>query len=390
MSKEQLRAATILFITLFLVMVGFGIIIPIMPFFIETLGGGAVELGLFTAAYSLMQFLFAPAWGRLSDRIGRRPVILVGLFGYGLTFILFGFANQLWMIFAIRILSGIISSATLPTAMAYMADITKGEQRSKAMGLLGAAMGVGMIFGPALGGWLGHFSYSLPFFAAGGLAIVIVPFAMIFLPESLKILGQQSPAEDATKLNLEIIHHPLFTLFVITLVTNFAMAMFQSTFAYYGADKVGLGPASMGTLFAILGVIGVIIQGGVMGKLVERFGDVTLIKAGTIISAVGLLTILLAPNMLLLFVTTAIFNIGSTLVGPTSSSLVSQNSTGGQGAALGLMQSFGSLGRILGPIVGGVLYDLNHVIPFSLGAMLMIIIIIITGGRLSQYKTAQA
>ena len=132
-------------------MAGFGIIIPVIPYFFRQLGGSSTALGFFMASYSIMQFIFAPIWGRLSDRIGRRPVLLIGLGGYGLTFILFGFANHLWMLFVIRIISGIISSATLPTAMAYIADITEESERSKGMGMMGAAMGMGMIFGPAIG-----------------------------------------------------------------------------------------------------------------------------------------------------------------------------------------------------------------------------------------------
>ncbi|PHJ38254.1 hypothetical protein P378_10505 [Desulforamulus profundi] len=137
--RKNTTAIAILFIILFLVMVGFGIVIPIMPFFITHLGGGPTILGLFMASYSLMQFFFSPFWGRLSDRIGRRPVILIGLSGYAITFILFGFANNLWIMFAVRILSGIISSATLPTAMAYIADSTGESERSRGMGMMGAA-----------------------------------------------------------------------------------------------------------------------------------------------------------------------------------------------------------------------------------------------------------
>jgi multidrug resistance protein len=176
----------ILIIIQFLVMVGFGIVIPILPFFVQNLGGGAMAVGLFMSAYSVMQFFFAPMWGRLSDRIGRRPVLLIGLCGYGLTFIAFGLVDKIYLLIAIRALSGMVSSATLPTTMAYLADVTEGSERSRGMGLLGAAAGMGMIFGPALGGWLGHYSFSLPFFTAGGLALLLIPFTFRALPESHK------------------------------------------------------------------------------------------------------------------------------------------------------------------------------------------------------------
>ncbi|MBO8138443.1 MAG: MFS transporter [Desulfotomaculum sp.] len=386
--KEHARASAVLFFTLFLVMVGFGIIIPIIPFYLTELGGGPTSLGLFMATYPLMQFFFAPLWGRLSDRIGRRPVLLIGLSGYGITFILLGYASQLWMLFVIRILSGLISSATLPTAMAYIADITRGENRSRGMGVMGAAMGGGMIFGPALGGWLGHYGYSLPFLAAGGLAILNLPFAFFFLPESLKKLRKR-PSGGAG-INLDMVHHPLRVFFVLTFVMHFTMAMFQSTFVLLAADKLGFGPKEMGNVFAVLGAIGVIIQGGAIGRLVAKFGDAGLIKGGLLISALGMFLIILAGNSILMFITTAVFSIGNSLIGPTSFSLVTRNTTQGQGAAVGTMQSFGSLGRTLGPVAGGVLYDINMVIPFILGAVILLVLLVMTRRKINEFDSEKA
>lgn len=387
--RKNTTAIAILFIILFLVMVGFGIVIPIMPFFITHLGGGPTILGLFMASYSLMQFFFSPFWGRLSDRIGRRPVILIGLSGYAITFILFGFANNLWMMFAVRILSGIISSATLPTAMAYIADSTGESERSRGMGMMGAAMGVGMIFGPALGGWLGHYGFHLPFFAAGGLALLTCPFAYAFLPESHTDRGSQV-TEAQARLSPGVINHPLFTLFLLGFILHFTMAMFEGTFALFAKDRVGFGPKEMGTLFTVLGVIGVVVQGGFIGKLVKRFGDVNLIKAGLAISAAGLLLIWVSPDMGAMFASTAIFNIGGSLMGPSASTLVSKNSTGGQGASIGLMQSFGSLGRILGPVVGGVLYDINMNIPYIAGAVILVLIVLLADSKIEKYDIVAA
>lgn len=188
MQKQIVRPVIILFTVQFLVMIGFGIVIPILPFLFTGLGGGALSLGIFMASYSIMQFFFAPFWGRLSDRIGRRPVLLIGLGGYGLTFFLFGIAGNIPLLIAFRALSGMISSATLPTVMAYLSDITEGADRSKSMGMIGAAAGLGMIFGPVLGGWIGDYNISLPFFVAGGLALLVLPFAWALLPETLKNL----------------------------------------------------------------------------------------------------------------------------------------------------------------------------------------------------------
>ncbi len=387
MQKDQKKAIFILFITLFLVMVGFGMVIPIMPFYLEKLGGGPTALGIFMALYSLMQFLFAPVWGGLSDRIGRRPVLLVGLSVYGITFILFGFANSIWMIFITRILSGIFSSATLPTAMAYIADITVGEARSKSIGFMGAAMGVGMIFGPAMGGWLGHFNYALPFFIAGGLALLTFPFAYILLPESLKELGVKHSSQQAG-ISMDVIHHPLILLFIVAFLMNFSMALFQGTFPLFAADKIGFGPGEMGTIFAIMGAIGVVVQGGLTGKLVARFGDANLVKYGVAVSAIGMVLVIFASGSLSLTLSTAIFSIGNSIMGPSSSALVTKNASGGQGASLGIMQSFGSLGRIIGPVLGGVLYGFNMNSPYLLGAAVMFVMLLAVRKKIAKYDHA--
>lgn len=369
---DNFRSIIILFFILFLVMVGFGIIIPIMPFFLVKLGGNASILGLFMATYSLMHFLFAPFWGRLSDRIGRRPVILIGLSGYGITFILFGLVSELWMMFAVRILSGAISSATLPTAMAYIADTTSENERSRSIGLMSAAMGLGLIFGPALGGWLGQQGFALPFFIAGGLALATWPFAYTYLPETLCSAGA-TIAVNTNVLSPRAITSPLFSLFMLALILNFSAAMFEATFVFFAAHRAAFGPKEIGLLFTILGLIGVVVQGSFIGRLVKRFGDINLIKAGLLLSAAGLSLILFASDMVSLLLTSAIYHIGVSLIGPSSSTLVTQHNDQGQGTSLGLMQSFGSLGRIMGPVVGGGLYELNIFSPYLLGTAIMVI-----------------
>ena len=393
MQKKLMRPMVILLIIQFLVMVGFGIVIPILPFFVDKLGGGALSLGIFMSAYSIMQFFFAPFWGRLSDRIGRRPVILIGLGGYGLTFLLFGMVNNLYLLIAIRALSGIVSSATLPTTMAYLADITEGNDRSKGMGMIGAAMGLGMIFGPALGGWLGHYSFSLPFFVAGGLALFLLPFSWVFLPESLKQPLVAVAARKRPKLTLEVIKDPLFALFAFNFVLNFTMSMFESTFALLAADKVGFGPRDMGVTFVILGIFAVIVQGGLIGKLVKKFGDAALVKSGAIFCAVGLLLIILSANygnVFLLVMSTVVFMVGNSLMVPTSSSLVTKQSAKGQGASLGLFQSFASLGRIVGPVTGGALFGMGMGLPYFTGAALLVLIVIVAGSRIGAESEAEA
>lgn len=383
MQKKSMGPMAILLTIQFLVMVGFGIVIPILPFFVEKLGGGALSLGIFMSIYSIMQFIFAPIWGRLSDRIGRRPVLLIGLGGYGVTFLMFGMINNLYLLIGLRALAGMVSSATLPTAMAYLADITEGTNRSKGMGMLGASMGLGMVFGPAIGGWLGQYSFSLPFFVAGGLALLLLPFTWTFLPESLKRSVTDFSERRRPRLTLEVVKDPLFSLFAFNFVISFSMSMFESTFALFSEAKVGFGPEEMGMTFAILGIFAVIVQGGLIGPLVKRFGETRLVNSGACFSSLGLILIVLSRNAVLLVIATIVFMVGNSLMTPTSSSLVTKHSSRGQGASLGFFQAFASLGRVFGPVTGGALFEAGMGLPYITGAVFLVLIVLVAGRKIS-------
>lgn len=382
--QENRKAIAILFVSIFLVMVGNGVIIPLLPFIVLRFNGTSTSLGFLIATYPLMQFLFAPLWGRLSDRIGRRPVLLIGLSGYGMTYILFGLSSSLWMMFVARLLSGMIASATLPTAYAYIADITSNENRAKGMGMIAAAIGLGMIFGPALGGWLGDYGFSLPFFAAGGMALLTLPFAYLFLTESLQEPNLHAPIV-RPNISLKVFHNPLFPIFTLSFMANFAMSLFESTFALFAADRVGFGPRETGLLFAGLGVIGVIIQLGVLGKLVNLIGDIKVITTGIIISIVGFGLMISSPNKFLLIIFTNLFIVGYSLLRPSFPSLITKLSTGRQGKSVGLLQSFNSLSRVFGPVIGGLTYGININLPYALSATVLILILLLYKDHLQKY-----
>lgn len=365
---ENRRAMAVLFTTLFLVMLGFGIVIPVLPFLVVSQQGTSATLGLLMATYSVMQFIFAPLWGRLSDRIGRRPVLLAGLVGYGLSFMIFGLATQLWMLFAARIVAGIISSATLPTAMAYIADVTDPGSRAKGMGLMGAAMGLGMIFGPAVGGWLGHYGFGIPFLAAAGLALINAGLTYFMLPESLKKLRPER--ETKSILSFKLLSDVRLVLYGLSFIASFVVALFESTFTLFSADKLGFGPREMGIVFTILGIFTVVTQAGLISRMMKRFGDFAVIIAGLMISAAGFVLIMAAKDMIMMVLFTAFFSVGSSLLRPGISTLVTKSAgEDEQGEVVGLMQSFDSLGRILGPAAGGVAYGFNHNSPYLLGAV---------------------
>jgi multidrug resistance protein len=382
------RSILVLFITMFLVMLGFGILIPVLPFYVRHFNGNAATLGFLMASYSVMQLFFAPLWGRLSDRIGRRPVLLIGLSGYGVTFILYGLATHLWMLFAARIMAGVISSATLPTAMAYIADVTTPEDRAKGMGIMGAAIGLGIISGPAVGGFVGQYGLSLPFFVAGAVALLNLPFAFAYLPETLKP-GSEGSSTARPGLSLDLLHHPQLPLFLLALTISFTMAMFESTFALFSADRVGLTARDMGVMFAVLGLLGVGLQGGGLGRLARRFGEVGMVTTAMLVSAVGFLCMVRAHSIPALWVTTALFSLGSSMMRPLISTLVTRSSLEGKGAVVGLQQSFDSLGRILGPVVGGTVYELSSSYPYLLGAVVLLGVLALIRPRLERFRTLE-
>lgn len=361
----------ILFGILFLVMMGFGIIIPIMPYYAKDLGGER-WWGIIVASYSAMQFFFSPFWGHLSDRIGRKPVIMIGLTGYALSFVLNGLAQSVAMLFIARTLAGILSSATLPTAMAVVADITRPEQRAGRMGVLGAAMGLGMIFGPGIGGFLRAASnIHFPFFFSAGLALVNLALVFTLLPETRK--GGDPARAHRVLGNLQgALAGPLRPLYLTTFVLTFATAGLETTFAYLLADRLHLATAElqMAEVFVAMGLITVLVQGGLISPLIKRFGEERVMQAGLLASAAGFAAIIATHSLAGAIVYGGIYGVGTALVRPSVTALISRRATVGQGVAIGSMDSFDSLGRITGPVIANWSYHaVGSAAPYVVGAL---------------------
>ena len=392
-------ALAILAASLVIVMIGFGIAIPLMPFYVTHFGASGAALGFIMAIYSLMQFVFAPIWGRASDRVGRRSILLIGILGYAVTFLLQGFSQNIWQFAAARALSGIISSATLPTAMAYIADITPHEKRAQGVGILGAAMGVGMIFGPMLGGVLTHvhppmpaslaallqvttdasgsaINLSIPFFAASFMALLASVFIFVLLPESLPAekRGLHAAATGSRGSQLvEGLRGPMGFLFFLSFLMTFALSNMEAVLALYGAQKFGMGPADVGVLMGALGIMAVIMQGGLIGPLTKRFGESRIIRGGLVVSMAGFVVLALAASRASLIVGALVMNGGNVLLQPSVTSLVSKRAKTGQGAAMGLNNSFQSLGRGIGPLWAGFAYDIQNTLAFWTGAAVQLV-----------------
>ncbi|MCM3664496.1 MFS transporter [Mesobacillus subterraneus] len=370
------KALPILFLVMFLVMVGFGIIIPVIPFYAEEIGATPTQLGLLMAVYSLMQLLFAPMWGRVSDRIGRKPVIMIGILGLSLSFFLMAISTELWMLFAARIIGGLLSSANMPTVMAYVADITSEEDRGKGMGIIGASVGLGFIFGPAIGGVFSQSSLNTPFYLAGATSLLTFLLVTFVLKESLTVEQRNSHAKEKTSL-LKAFNGPVSVLFVLQLFVSLSLSGLEATFAYFAAEKADLGAVELGYIFMIMGLAGAIVQGGLVGRMTKKLGEGTVIQLGIVISAIGFALILLIKGFGTAALFLTVFGVGNGLIRPSVSSLLTKKSTAGHGSTTGLLSSFDSLGRIIGPPLGGWLFSIAIGMPYISGILLSVIALIL-------------
>ncbi|WP_058308974.1 MFS transporter [Gracilibacillus massiliensis] len=373
---ESRKVLGILFAVMFLVMVGFGIIIPVLPFYAEELGASPLALGLLMATYSLMQFIFSPMWGRVSDRIGRKPVLMIGIAGLALSFFLLAFASQLWMLFAARIIGGFFFAANMPTVMAYVADITSEEDRGKGMGIIGAAVGLGFIFGPAIGGVFSEQNLTIPFYLAGASSIITFLLVTFALKESLPNANELVEQNKRPSI-LQAFKEPTANLFILQWFVSVSLAGLEATFAYFAFDRAGLGTVELGYIFMIMGLAGALVQGGLVGRMTKKWGEGNVIQIGIIVSAIGFALILLVNNFLTAAIFLTVFGLGNGLIRPSVSSLLTRKAKSGYGQTTGLLSSFDSLGRIIGPPLGGILYGLAIYLPYVAGILLSLLALVI-------------
>ncbi|HEY3028419.1 MAG TPA: MFS transporter [Pyrinomonadaceae bacterium] len=355
----------VIFITVFIDLVGFGIVIPVLPFYAEGTRFNATPrmVGVLFASYSIMQVVFSPMLGRLSDKYGRRPVLLLSILGTSLGFLILGLATTLWMLFLGRIIDG-ISGGNISTAQAYIADITTKEDRARGMGIIGAAFGLGFIFGPALGGILSRWGINVPFLFAAGLALANAILLYFTLPETvtkdhparISAAGGRGWAQLVNSLAQPRLGFVL-TIYFLFIV---AFSIMTTSFSLYTMFRFGYDAQHTGWLFAYVGVIAVIIQGGLIGRLVKRFGELPLVIVGALFFAGSLFAVpFVGPNtggLAALLIGGGIFSLGNSLATPALTSLASKSAGPAmQGSVLGVTQSVASLARVVGPLLAAVL-----------------------------------
>jgi DHA1 family tetracycline resistance protein-like MFS transporter len=366
------RSLAILFVIVFIDLLGFGMVIPVMALYAERLGAPDSQIGWLMTGYSAMQFVFTPIWGRLSDRLGRRPLLLLSIAMTAVAFFGYAIAPTFAWLLVSRLFAG-AATANIAIAQAYIADVTPPEGRARGMGLIGAAFGLGFILGPAMGGLLSNVSLAAPGYAAAALAAANGVAAFFVLPEpSLRVEVQHRPR--FTRLLEEFKKPGIRRLILIYLFAIFAFSGMEATFALLAAHRYHLDRSRVSYVFAFIGVVVTIVQGGLIGPLTRRFGERALLVAGLLAQALGLVALPYAGGLGGLLVACLPLAFGSGLTTPALTSLISRSAAAeDQGGTLGVGQAAAALGRVAGPISATSAYDhLWFAAPYLGGAVIML------------------
>ena len=377
-ARYQQGSMPILFLIVFVDLVGFGLIIPLLPFYAERFGASPQLVTALLAVFSLMAMISAPLWGRLSDRIGRRPVLMASMAAAALAYLWLGLASELWMLFAARAFAG-ICAGNIAAAQAYIADVTPPEKRARGMGMIGAAFGLGFIIGPALGGLVAGNELATadlvsPGVIAAGLSAAAFLGVILLLPESLPTAVRRRPGRGRIAALSSAFRRPLLArLLLVFFLVILAFAGMESTFALWAMRQYGWGPAQIGYVFTYVGLLSAVMQGGLIGPLTRRFGEEWLMQSGFALIALGLLLLPFAGTLPPLIVAVTGLSIGMGAMQPSLNSLISRRAGADeQGEVMGIAQSVGSLARVLGPIIAGALFEaFGRNSPFLWGALLV-------------------
>ena len=389
-------AMLLLMFNIFIAFVGIGLVVPIMPAFMNELGLKGGALGFLFAAFSVTQFLFSPMAGRLSDRFGRKKMIIIGLFIFALSELLFGFANSLVLLVVGAIAGGIGAAFITPSIMAYV-DITSKEERAKGMGFLSAAISSGFIIGPGIGGFIAEFGIRVPFFSAAVAAAVGGLISMFILPESVS-KEQQLKARSGSPLFdkensmvrqlIKSYKAPYFIGLVIVFVLAFGLANFETVFSLYVDHKHGFTPKDIAIIITFGTILGALVQVTIFGALLNKFGEQKIILTCLAFAGVFIyLTIFVNSYWMIMAVTFIIF-LATDILRPTISTFLSKLAGEDQGFVAGMNSSYTSLGNIVGPLVAGTLFDIGIDLPYIFAAIVLLICLGVTVIWSKKYKKA--
>ncbi|WP_249593731.1 MFS transporter [Peribacillus frigoritolerans] len=381
MSAEQRKKIIILMINMFIAIGSFGIIIPILPAYLASINQGGTAAGLMIAIFAGAQLIFSPIAGKWTDQFGRRKMIIYGLVGLTLSMFIFYAVNSIWLLYASRIIGGIGAALLIPAIFAYVADITTFDQRAKGNSLVSAAMSLGIVVGPGIGGFLADFGLKFPFLISALVSLSAVVFSIFVLKESETAQATQSMDAKTESMLRKIalsVKKPYFIPLIITLVMSFGLMAYESVIGLYLDNQFNSTPKDIAVMVTATGIVSVIVQLFVVDRIVQRFGEVNVLNIFISVAAIGFLLSLFASNYMIFFLISLIIFLSTSILRPVLNTLISKMAGNEQGFAMGMNNAYMSIGNVLGPTLAGMMYDVHITYPFMLGLILLFITLMIT------------
>lgn len=383
MTTDQRKKLTILMINMFIAIGSFGIIIPILPAYLESINQGGTAAGLMIAIFAGAQLIFSPIAGKWTDQYGRRKMIIYGLIGLTASMFVFYGTNSIWWLYISRFIGGVGAALLVPAIFAYVADITTMDQRAKGNSLVSAAMSLGIVIGPGVGGFLADFGLKMPFLISALVSLVAVIFSVIVLKESKPDQSSEAMAyipedESMARKMVRSVKMPYFIPLIITLVMSFGLMAYESVLGLFVDNQFGASPQDIAIMVTSTGIISVIVQLFIVDRIVRRFGERSVLTMFIGVATFGFLLSLFASSYVLFFGITLLIFLATSILRPVLNTLISKLAGNEQGFAMGMNNAYMSIGNVLGPTLAGLLYDVKIIYPFVLGLILLVITLVTT------------
>lgn len=384
MTGDQRKKLLILMINMFIAIGSFGIIIPILPQYLESINQGGTAAGLMIAIFAGAQLIMSPIAGKWTDQYGRRKMIILGLAGLTLSSFIFYATDSIWVLYLSRVVGGVGSALLVPAIFAYVADITTFEQRAKGNSFISAAMSLGIVIGPGIGGFLAKTSLKTPLLVSAIISLVAVLFSVIVLKESKPEtsssvqIGAAVDSESMIAKMIRSVKMPYFVPLLITLIMSFGLMSYESVLGLFVDNEFGATPQEIAFMITATGIVSVIVQLFIVDRIVNRFGEVTILNIFIAVVTVGFILALLAKSYTLFFGITLLIFLATSILRPVLNTLISKMAGEEQGFAMGMNNAYMSVGNILGPTLAGMLYDVKITYPFIMGLLILAIAMVTT------------
>ena len=375
MTKDQRKKLFILMINMFIAIASFGIVIPILPAYLKSIDQGGIAAGLMISIFAGAQLVMSPIAGKWADKYGRRIMIIAGLSGLALSMFVFYLSDSIGVLYVSRAIGGVGAALLVPAIFAYVADITTMEQRAKGNSLISAAMSLGIVVGPGIGGFLAEYGLKMPLLISALVGVVAVIFSTLVLKESKPsdVATPDGKSESMAKEIAQSFKKPYFVPLVITLVMSFGLLAYESVLGLFVDDQFAASPQDIAWMITATGIVSVIIQVFVVDKVVRRFGEINVLRIFLGVAAFGFLLSILISSYAFFFVITMIIFLSTSILRPVLTTLISKLAGNEQGFAMGMNNAYMSIGNVLGPLLAGALYDVNIIYPFVLGLVVLVI-----------------